>query len=380
MKNLIYVVGAALLFSSVVPTQAATPASGTLLVVDATAGTGQLGALFTVNPHTGARALVSDFGKSAQGPLGVDPDSVVWVPPTLLCPKAVVLVLDGNAGTGGSGALFSVEPSTGARTLLSDFGNSAQGPLGSYPVDVAVVPGGLLDLGSTVLVLDAFAGTGGQGALFTIDQQNGDRTLVDDFGISAQGSPGVYPDGVTLLPSPLLGLGSVYLATDGSAGTNGLGVLFAINPANGSRTLLSDFGNSSQGPVDPDLSSFPNAVSVVPGGLLGPDPIALVTDASAGTNERGELLTVNPETGERTLLSDFGNPAEGPLGVDPDGVLWIPSSCKLLVIDGSAGTNGLGALFSVDRATGNRTLLSDFGNPAQGTVLGSYPNGVTVVQ
>jgi hypothetical protein len=106
----------------------------------------------------------------------------------------------------------------------------------------------------------------------------------------------------------------------------------------------------------------------------------LVTDAFAGTNEGGELLAINPLTGVRTLLTDFGNPAEGPLGRDPDGVLWIPSASTLVVVDGSAGTNGLGALFAVDRATGNRTVISDFGNSAQGAVLGSYPNGVAVVQ
>lgn len=36
-----------------------------------------------------------------------------------------ILVVDFSAGTGGSGALFRVDPTTGARTLLNDFGAGA---------------------------------------------------------------------------------------------------------------------------------------------------------------------------------------------------------------------------------------------------------------
>jgi hypothetical protein len=35
------------------------------------------------------------------------------------------------AGTGGNGALFTVDPATGSRTLLSDLGNGTQGPTGA---------------------------------------------------------------------------------------------------------------------------------------------------------------------------------------------------------------------------------------------------------
>ncbi len=36
------------------------------------------------------------------------------------------------------GALFRVDPSSGTRTLLSDFGNAGQGPTGIDPLGVAV--------------------------------------------------------------------------------------------------------------------------------------------------------------------------------------------------------------------------------------------------
>src|SRR2546428_11564256 len=47
-----------------------------------------------------------------------------------------ILVLDLDAGTNFSGLLFSVDPTTGARTIISDFGVGAN--QGLKPFDIAV--------------------------------------------------------------------------------------------------------------------------------------------------------------------------------------------------------------------------------------------------
>ncbi|MGH8576622.1 MAG: hypothetical protein ACREXJ_06850 [Gammaproteobacteria bacterium] len=97
------------------PAQALTP--GEVLVIDATAGTNSQGALFVVDPATGARTLLSDFGSGANPgaePVGVAVES-----------NGTLLVVDADAGTGSLGALFRVDPLSGARTLLSDFGSGA---------------------------------------------------------------------------------------------------------------------------------------------------------------------------------------------------------------------------------------------------------------
>ncbi|MGH8576621.1 MAG: calcium-binding protein [Gammaproteobacteria bacterium] len=73
------------------------------------------------------------------------------------------------------------------------------------------------------------------------------------------------------------------------------------------------------------------------------------------------------------MLSDFGvgvNP-----GIEPRGVA-VESNGTLLVIDQSAGTGTLGALFRVDPVSGVRTLVSDFGSGAN---PGRDPIGVAVV-
>ncbi|MFH0342129.1 MAG: hypothetical protein ACHBNF_08365, partial [Chromatiales bacterium] len=149
------------------------------------------------------------------------------------------LVIDEDAGTGGRGALFRVNPTNGSRKIVSDFGNSAQGTLGDSPFGVA------LDASGNILVTDLDAGTNFHGALFRVNPANGNRTLLSDFGNSAQGTLGTLqgnPRGVAVDAS-----GSI-LIIDGTVGTNGRGTLFRVNPASGYRTVVSDFGNSSQGP------------------------------------------------------------------------------------------------------------------------------------
>ena len=60
------------------------------------------------------------------------------------------MVIDLNAGTGGKGAVFRVDPSTGARTVLSDFGVGAN--QGVHPFGVAV------KVSAQILVIDHDAG------------------------------------------------------------------------------------------------------------------------------------------------------------------------------------------------------------------------------
>ncbi|WP_281849188.1 hypothetical protein [Dyella sp. GSA-30] len=336
--------------------------------VDQTAGASHLGQLFTVNQSTGQRVVFSDFNSASQGVLGVDPNAVGWKPPGLLgLIPGEVLVTDGSGGTNEQGALYTIDPSTGQRTLFSDFGNSAQGPLGLYPQSLLVVPG-LLGLWSGVLVCDPFAGTNGQGALFSIDG-SGNRSTVIDFG-DTNGTQGVYPDSMALYPG-LLGL--TVLVSDGSAGTNQHGALFKVDPVAKTRSVLSDFGDSKEGWVDSNPLSTPVNVLVTPGNTI----YVLVDEA--GTNGEGALVKVDAATGFRTLISDFGNAAQGALGANINALVWLPNIGGIGVSDSYAGTSGNGAVFLVNPSTGARTTLSDFGNTAQGP-LGAEPTGLALTQ
>jgi hypothetical protein len=143
----------------------------------------------------------------------------------------------GSTGTDGCGALFLVDPNNGTRTMVSDFGNPSQGPLGDDPVAV------VRDTDSSYLVLDSVAGqcSGGCGALFSVDRA-GNRRVLTDFGNASQGPGGGQPFGLALADGAIL--------TTGCQGsTPGVTGICRVDRVTGVRTLISDFGNPAQGPV-----------------------------------------------------------------------------------------------------------------------------------
>ncbi|PMQ05936.1 hypothetical protein DyAD56_06725 [Dyella sp. AD56] len=350
---------------------AASIATGNLLAVDQSAGTNQQGALFIVDQSSGNRTLFSDFGSSAQGDTGVDPSGVGWMPAGLLglLGSAEAIVTDSSAGTNGQGALFEVDPVTGYRAQLSDFGNSVQGDVGQDPSGVLVVPG-LLGLTAQILVVDPMAGTNGQGAIFSVNS-SGSRALLTDFGVGT--NQGVYPDSMVYWPGLLGLLGSTILVADGSAGTNGQGELFTVDPGTGTRNVLSDFGNSAQGWVDTNPESTPMSVTISPSGAI----YVLVQELSSGGG--GAVVQVNPTNGFRTLLTDFGTGSTAQTAIAPNGITWLSSSGLLGVTDADGGPEGNGALLTVNPSTYQVQTLSDFGNANQGA-LGSDPSGLTLAQ
>lgn len=319
-----------------------------ILVVDGRAGTGNLGALFSVDPTTGQRIIISDFGNSGQGPTGnnlggLDIDA-----------SGKVLVVDSHGGTDMLGALFSVDPTTGQRIIISDFGDSSQGPQGLDPLIVRIEASG------DALVVDNAAGTGTRGAVFRVDPSTGQRTMLSDFGDSSQGPLGLDPSWIHVDTA-----GNV-LVSEANAPTFS-GSLVSVDPSTGQRTILSDFGDIGQGPLGGD----PEGLHTDTSGKV------LVVDLNAGTAIQGALFSVDPTNGQRTTISDFGNAAQGPMGLSPIGLDIDPSGIAV-VTDLDAGTGTLGALFSVDPSTGQRTIISDFGDSGQGP-LGMEPLDLIIV-
>jgi len=322
---------------------------GGYLVIDSNAGTEARGALFRVDPLTGDRTLVSDFGDASQGELGNLPGGIA------VEGDGNILVVDSTVGTFSFGALFRVDPVTGNRRIVSDFGNTGQGASGSAPVSVTVGDNG------NILVTDLIAGTGFSGTLFRVDPSTGGRTVVSDFGDVSQGELGTIAQDVEVESDGNL------VVIDPDAGTGGSGVLFRVDPVTGDRTVVSDFGNIDQG----ELGNLPGDVAIEGNGNI------LVLDSGAGTRGRAVLFRVDPVTGERTILSDFGDTGQGELGSFPGGVV-VEAEGDILVVDSGGGTGGSGRLFRVDPETGDRTVVSDFGDIGQGD-LGFNPNDIAIV-
>jgi len=159
---------------------------------------------------------------------------------------------------GDCGALFRVSRSTGALSVVSDFGNLAQGPRGE--------DGGhsiALDTDYSILVVDPYAESG-EGALFRVDPTSGARTLLA-VGLNHSSSVVVGTDGTILVGgcvTPASPFGHVVCRVDG---------------ATGMKAVLSDFEDPGQG-----LTGYPYTMAVVEiSANCVPEPAASVLAACA---------------------------------------------------------------------------------------------------
>ena len=121
--------------------------------------------------------MVSDFGNAGQGSLGVEPRGVA------LEADGRILVIDAQAigGAGSARASSSVDPQTGMRTSVSNFGAGANP--GSNPTSLAVEEDG------QVRDREGHPSTVPLGLLFRVDPQSGSRSILSDFN-TAQHRPG----------------------------------------------------------------------------------------------------------------------------------------------------------------------------------------------
>ena len=105
-------------------------------------------------------------------------------------------------------------------------------------------------------------------------------------------------------------------------------VLFQVDPQTGARTVLSNFGGSS-----------PNAVAVEASGNILVTDTDAGTDPAGGTSEWGALYRISrdPVTGDlvRTIVADFGVGAN--TGRNPRAVA-VEADGHILVLNGNGGT------------------------------------------
>jgi hypothetical protein len=251
-------------------------------------------------------------------------------------------VVDISAGATRRGVLFRIDVS-GMRTIVSDFANyPAQGPIGAEPWAV------VMDNSGQILVLDGDTGSDPglcrSGVLFRVDSVSGNRAVMSNFCDPAQGAAVSVPSGVAVETTGYV------LVCDGRQ-------VVRIHPSTGYRTVLSNLSDPGQGPTG--VASYD--VSVEPGGTI------LVATSYGGTDSKGAVFRVDPINGSRTLLSDFGAPVQGDVGV-PLGMKVKPTGQILAIL--TPGGTSTGYLIEVDATTGKRTVISDF------TDLSEGPSGV----
>ncbi len=174
-------------------------------------------------------------------------------------------------------AIFDVNPTTGARTVFSESGVSGTGVALSSPQGIAFDPLGF------VVVADS-----GLNALVKIDEATGNRTILSQMGVHGMGTGFNNPIGLTTDAA-----GNIYVADQGGFSGNG-GQVFEVNPTTGNRTVISGNG-VGLGTVFDNIGG----IAFVNGKLVVTDSGDFATASS--------VLSVNPISGQRTLISSGGS-------------------------------------------------------------------------
>ncbi len=198
------------------PSGIALDAGGDIIVADMTAFTD--GAILRVNPTTGARTVISRNSAPAGGP-------------RLDGPMDLAIAANGDiyvANTFGTNVI-RVNPTTGARTLISANGNPGGGNAFSWPWGMT------LDVNGDILIADSNA-YGGPGGIIRVDPATGTRTVVSN---NANGSGPIFDHPGDLVVESCT---NTLLVTD-----SGMEAVYRVDPATGNRTLISD--NTSPGSI-----------------------------------------------------------------------------------------------------------------------------------
>jgi len=319
---------------------------GEILVTDELGGTNQLGALIAVDSTTGQRRVVSDFGDSAQGALSIGGT----LRSVAVGPHSKIYVSDlfsGDPAFGG-GAIFRVGPVTGKRVVVSNF---SQGNIDG-PIDSGLA----IDLKGNLFVNVNDSDAPFLFALVKVNPNTDVRTLILD--------PEVNREGRVIMDLARLNSGKILTYTIGTSGPDIGPKIISVHPVTGKERVVSDFANPLQGP---DMSDKDDPMRELNTGIVQDGTHSIIVAAGA-YEPPNYLLRINLITGRRIVLTDFGDANKGSLGFFISGVA-IDNNGKVLAIAHDIATGGA-LLFRVDPVSGQRSLLSDFGNPAQG-VLGS---------
>jgi sugar lactone lactonase YvrE len=179
------------------------------------------------------------------------------------------------------------------------------------PTDVAL-------RGNAVYAADPFAGTGGNGAIFDVDEPGTDATIISDGQLFNGG-----PLGLAILPSGKI------LTADQDAGPDDSGALIKVNPTNGNQSFVTS-GGKLESPYGMTMSANNNyaylAEQVTPGRIVRVkidsgaqkviakgNKLAGVTDVALGldgmlyaTNDSldPQIVRVNPATGKLKTVTD----------------------------------------------------------------------------
>ncbi len=273
------------------PQGIAIESSGTVLTAD-----NGVGALFQLDPTTGNRSILSGNGVGS-GQAFVLPFGVV------INSGGQIFVSDAGDAAG-DGFIVRIDPTTGARTLISGLGAGSGDLFGNirgiaFGADNALVVSDLANqaiyrvdsvTGARTILSDATHGTGtdfvapmgmtvdgagrilvtdaSSGSVFSVDPLTGNRTILSMSGIGG-GPSFAIPSGIVLNST-----GQILVADSGDSSVPALPTVFLVDPTNGNRSILSDASNGS----GVDFQNLDLGIAVV---RSVPEPSSLMLTAFA---------------------------------------------------------------------------------------------------
>ena len=291
--------------------------------------------------------------------------------------RAIDLLENGDiiAADFGGSRIFTVDPINGTRTLVSGIADNGSlrgaGPLLNGSVEAVV-------LDENSFVSSQFQAPP---AIFMIDRVTGDRTLLtgtlleaDNFETRGEG-PTIAARAIAVNPADS---NIIYATSFTEQG------VFEIDVSTGNRTIISTAG----------VGDTPVAIGTGPtigaplGIVVDTDGSLLIADLSTSG---GLIVRVDPATGNRTLISDASNTAQGtdpfgPFGVGlANGEIFAATGNGLFQVDADTGVRTLigdeiggGALFAVLERDENSVFVSNFGAP-QGIEIVNLDDGSRTV-
>jgi uncharacterized repeat protein (TIGR03803 family) len=206
----------------------------------------------------------------------------------------------GSTGCGGigCGTVFSLDPKTGAESVLYSFCGQANCADGENPF------AGLIYVNGALYGTTENGGASGGGMVFSVDADTGAETALYSFCSQVNCTDGYYPlGGLIYADGELLGTTNGGGENCQNNGNPGCGTVFSVDPGTGAETVLYSFAGGTDG-------AGPNAaVILVDGALYGTTGFG--GGAGCGGEGCGTVFSVDPGTGAETVLYSFGGDTDG---------------------------------------------------------------------
>jgi len=318
---------------------------------DAACGSKTCGTAFSLDPNTGAETVLHSFCTRPNCADGGSPEALIARNGTLYGATVV-----GGSGCARCGTVFVLHPATGAEKVLHAF---AGGTDGAFPGGSVIDVHGTL-YGTTGAGGSTGCGGYGCGTVFALDRKSGAEKILYSFGSA--------PDG----QNPDAGLidvnGTLYGTTFYGGAAYGSGTVFGVDANTGAEKVLYSFCND-EGCSD---GAYPDASLIDMNGTL------YGTTLAGGSYGGGTVFAIDPATGAHSIVYSFCAQTNCTDGEEPqsdliavNGILYGTtfagggSTCQ-------AFANTCGTAFALDPTTGVESVVYSFmgGTDGQNPVAG----------